>query len=421
MQNDIPDQQSNAVLQQALKQFSLESSRLEWIYKNLEIRFSAIQDNIKESHTRMTAKLAELNFVTIYLKTILDHISQGIIFIDNQGIVTTYNAAAQKILGIQEKDLLFHHFDQAFADDFLGFSLKEAMGSKVCPKSNYVNWPGPGDEKFELEIETTFVVMEVEKSSLDYRQPLGTPIHGLLVLVRNLTEMRRLQLIVNRHDVLKELGEMAAHLAHEIRNPLGGIKGFASLLHQDLKDNPGLQTMAGYIVEGTDNLNGLVTAILHYTRSFHLQLESIDLIKFFEEIKCLVEADASWNSLIVFEIQAQEKQVVVPIDSQLFKSAMLNLIVNASQAMPGEGKLTVVIDRNEYDALIQVIDTGLGIKPEHLNKIFSPFFTTKQTGTGLGLAEVHKVIQAHGGWIEVKSGLEIGTSFMVRIPLKIKE
>jgi len=421
MQNDPFNKNELQLLEQSLKQFSLESERLDWVYQNLEMRFDAIQKNLHESHIRMSAKLAELNFVSIYLKTILDNISQGMIFIDTQGVVTTYNAAAQKILGVNEKKLLFHSFDQVFSDDFFGFSLKEAIKTQVCPKTNYVNWCRSSDEKFELEIETTFVVVDTGVNSLESQSSFGPSAHGLLIIIRNLTEMRRLQIIVNRHDVLNELGEMAAHLAHEIRNPLGGIKGFATLLHEDLKDQPSLQTMASNILQGTDNLSHLVTAILSYTRTFQLNLERVELVKFFDELKFFVEADPSWNSQIHFTIYSKENEIFASVDSQLFRAAMLNLILNASQAMTGQGKLTVSVEEHLNEVSILISDTGSGISGENLNKIFSPFFTTKSAGTGLGLAEVHKIIQAHSGSIGVDSEIGKGTSFKVKIPLKVKE
>jgi len=419
--NEIQEEKKISDLKQAFKQFSLESERLDWIYKNLEMRFNSIQENLNQSHLRMSAKLAELNFVNIYLKTILDHISQGMIFIDKQQIVTTYNVAAQEILGVEEKKILFHPFNQVLPDDFFGFSLKEALHMRTCPKTNYVNWCRSADEKFELEIETTFVLVETPLNPTFLNTTSTASVHGLLIMIRNLTEMRRLQLIVNRHDVLKELGEMAAHLAHEIRNPLGGIKGFASLLCQDLKDQPDLQKMAQHIVEGTDSLTHLVSAILHYTRSFQLNWERVNLIKFFEELKVFVEADSSWHSGIQFAIQALNPECFVSIDLQLFRAAMLNLIINSSQAMTQGGNLVVSISENKEEMSILIRDTGEGIKPENLNKIFSPFFTTKSTGTGLGLAEVHKIIQAHHGTIQVESELKKGTVFTIKIPIKVKE
>lgn len=407
--------------EQALKQFSLETARVEWIYQNLEAHFTHIQQNMKDLHIRIGGKLAELNFVTKYLETILNHISQGIIFIDIHGIVTTYNAAAQKILAISENDLLLHPFENFFSDDFFGFSLKEAFRSQLCPKISFLAWTRPDGKKFELEIEASFLALNADKTSFDYREAPVSSIQGLLLLIRNLTELRQLQLMVNRHDLLKELGEMAAQLAHEIRNPLGGIKGFATLLHQDLQDKPDLQLMAGHIIEGTDNLNRLVSAILHYTRTFQLQLEVVDLVLFCEELKLFMQADLSWNPQIDLQIQPLKTPLLVPVDRQLFRSALLNLLVNATQAMSEGGKLTVSLDKTEDEAIIQVIDTGKGIEKEHLNKLFSPFFTTKETGTGLGLAEVQKVVQAHGGWIGVQSELGQGSCFTIKLPLKNKE
>lgn len=409
------------VLQQAYKQFSLESSRLEWVYQNLEARFRKIQENVQESHIRLAGKLTELDFVSRYLETILDHISQGIVFIDLNGSVTTYNASAQQILGIEEKKLLFHSFADFFEDDFLGFSLKKAFATKLCPKTNFVVWKRADGKNFELEIEATFVVMKAEAMPIDYRQPPISSIQGLLILIRNITEIRQLQMIVNRHDLLKELGEMAAHLAHEIRNPLGGIKGFATLLHQDLKDRNDLQQMAAYIIDGTDNLNRLVTAILQYTRPFQPQLEATDLVQFIEDIKLFMLADPTWNQSIKFTVNSTIPNLLVPIDRLLFRSALLNLFVNSQQAMSDDGQLNVLIDCSDREAIIKVQDTGSGIISENLQKVFSPFFTTKAGGTGLGLAEVQKVVQAHNGWIEVQSEAGHGTCFTIKIPIKIMD
>ncbi len=405
-------------LEQAFKQFSLETERLEMTYQNLQERFKAVQQTLQESHTRLAGKLAELDFVSRYLEAILHHISQGIIFIDLNGIVTTYNAAAQQILLIPEKDLLFHPFTEFFDDRFLGFPLQEAFATKQSPKNSFLSWNQNGQIK-ELEVEATFVSMSQQAYPLAHRQSSSPPIQGLLVLIRDMTTFRRLQQVASRHDRLKELGELAAHLAHEIRNPLGGIKGFANLLQQELHERPDLQQMASYIGQGADDLNRFVSQVLVYARPFQLHIENIDLIPFIEEIRQLMQADSAWNSTINFTVQSPVSHLVVPLDPQLFKSALLNLFVNAVQAMPDGGQLTVWIKPESSWVTIRVEDTGIGIAKENLSKIFSPFFTTKETGNGLGLAEVHKAIQAHQGWIEVQSEVGKGTHFIVKIPLKL--
>lgn len=407
-------------LEQAFKQFSLETERLEMTYHNLQQRFQMVQQTLQESHIRLSGKLAELDFVSRYLETILHHISQGILFIDLNGIVTTYNASAQQMLQIPEKDLLFHPFSDYFEDRFLGFSLQETFKTKLCPKTSFLSWK-KGGESIELEVEATFVSMSQPTYSLAQSQASSPPIQGLLILLRDITKFRRLQQLANHQDRLKDLGELAAHLAHEIRNPLGGIKGFATLLQQELKERPDLQQMATYIVQGSDDLSQFVSQVLQYARPSQLHMENVDLIVLVEEIKQLMQVDVTWNDQIEFKIQSSFSSLIVPLDSQFLKSALLNLFVNAVQAMPEGGILTVTIESDGSWATLYVNDTGIGISPENLSKIFSPFFTTKETGNGLGLAEVHKAIQMLQGWINVESEVGKGTRFTIKIPLKLGE
>ncbi len=150
----MPDGPFNFEL--ALKHFSLETKRLEMTYRNLQERFHSVQSILEESNTRLAGKLAELDFVAHYLEAILHHISQGIIFIDLQGIVTTYNAAAQKLLQIPEKEFLFRPLADFFDDAFFGFSLKEVFATKQCPCGGVVSMNQKG-QLIELEVETTFV------------------------------------------------------------------------------------------------------------------------------------------------------------------------------------------------------------------------------------------------------------------------
>lgn len=407
--------QGSFCLEQAFKQFSLESEHVERAYQLLQQRFESVQHLLQDSQTRMAGKLTELDFASRYLEAILGHMSQGILFIDLNGMVTTYNSAAQEILEIPEKELLFNSFKERMDDQYLGFSLQEALASKKCPKKNFISWKQKGEIK-ELEVEATFVSMNQHAYSLQ-GQGLPASIQGLLILLRDVTKLRRLQRLANHHDRLKDLGELAAHLAHEIRNPLGGIRGFATLLQQELKERPDLQQMATFIVQGSDDLNQFVTQVLQYARPFQLHVESVDLMSLIKEIKQLMQADSAWNDNVVFDIHGQNSPQTVLLDPQLFKSALLNIFVNAVQAMPNGGQLIVTMEWEKSWLIMHIDDTGIGIPSENLPKIFSPFFTTKEQGNGLGLAEVHKVIQEHQGSIEVKSEVGKGTQFTIKIPL----
>lgn len=413
-----PSPNDSTALELVFKQFFLETERLELTYSHLQEQFKSVHHSLQESNTRLSGKLAELNFITCYLETILEQISQGILFIDLSGIVTTCNAAAQKLLKIEEKDLLFHHFSEFFDDRFFGFSLQEAFAIRQCPETIYKTWTQKG-ESIDLEVEATFVAKADAYSignALPREQAKRKPIQGLLILLRDMTKLRRLQQEAYRTDRLKELGELAAHLAHEIRNPLGGIKGFATILEHELKGRADLQQMTSHIVQGVDELNLFVSNILQYARPFSLQAEEVDLVKLIEEIRELLLADPAWSPGIQFMLHFPASSCKALIDSQLFKSALLNLSVNAMQAMPQGGKLTIRLQYSASWIYIYVEDTGVGIASENMPKLFSPFFTTKERGNGLGLAEVQKVIQAHQGVLEVHSEVGKGTIFTIKIP-----
>lgn len=392
-----------------LERFLLDTNRLESSYQSLKELFAVLRRDCVNSQSHLEEKLSDLDFVTSYLDTILHHMSQGILFIDLQGTVTTYNHAAEQALGIPCQDVLFDFFWNHFPDTIFGFSMQDALHTGQLPQTKFINWALPSGQQHQLEIEITYLGHEHHNKS----------VQGMIILIRNITEIRRLQMLANRSGRMKELGELAALIAHEIRNPLGGIKGFASLLQQELANQPELRQMATHIVEGTDDLNAFVSRVLNYSRPLQPHLETIDLIAFTEELRLHVLADEPFSSHIQFIITAPKVPVLAPIDPPLFKSAMLNLIVNAIQAMPKQGILEITIYAEKEHAIIRVTDNGMGISEEHMEMLFSPLFTTKAMGNGFGLPEVHKIVQAHNGSIEVKSQISEGTTFTIKIPLKI--
>lgn len=356
----------------------------------------------------MKSKKATADLSTEYLKGILANIVQGILFIDLHGVINTYNKAAESILDIPSEKVLFHSFWDVFQDEQLGFSMREALEKKISLKAHCLSYLSPNDLHCEIEINTTFILKDSEEDSMQ----------GMIVMIKDVTELRQLQTIANRTSRMKELGEMAALVAHEIRNPLGGIKGFASLLYRDLATQPTLQDMAGHIVAGTDELNSLVSQVLDYARPLHPRLEPHDLLVILQEAKKHILADVNLNtSSIDIAVNSPHEELWVAIDIPLFKSALLNLLLNAIQAMPKGGKIEMKATKRHDYAILTLTDTGLGISEEHIARLYSPFFTTKPSGNGLGLVEVQKVVQAHHGTIDVSSIVGQGTSFVIKLPL----
>ena len=222
-----------------------------------------------------------------------------------------------------------------------------------------------------------------------------------------------------RSERLAALGQMAAGLAHEIRNPLGGIALFASLLERDLGHMPEQCALVQKISSGVCALDGLVSDILDCAGETQLQLDQADLTE-------LLAQSLELLAPLINEKQVQitthaPENAVITVDAKQLRSALLNLLRNAVEASDTGGAISLSVDpAPARDAVqISIADSGPGIPPEHLDKIFNPFFTTKGTGTGLGLALVHRIVEAHGGGIKVQNLPRGGACFCIELPHEV--
>lgn len=369
-----------AELTEAFELFTQKTSLLEKAYGSLKEQFKAVNLELAQTNQTLKQKVIELKELTAHLNGILSNMSQGLMVVDDNGLISTFNPAAEQILDRGSKEVLNRPFAELFDFDL-------ASGGKV----SY------GSKQLELSIS---------------RLPCGR-----LLLLRDVTELLYLQRMTQRQDRLKELGEMAASVAHEIRNPLGGIEGWASLLKRDLADRPASEQMAERIIDGVRTLNRLVSNILHYSRPVELNLEPCDLASLLTDCCSAFQMDPQCGASIRLVQDYQEGLSTYPLDRILFKSIILNLLLNACQAMPDGGTIRVSLSSDEAaEALVSVRDEGCGIAAENLEKIFSPFFTTKQEGNGFGLSEVHRCIQVLGGEVSVESQLGVGTTFTLSLP-----
>ena len=381
-------------LSRAFSLFSEEASRLKNAYATLQERFDSV-------NRELGVKVGELNRLSRFLSNVLKHISDAILFFDLEGTLALLNQSAEKLLKLKGDAVLFKRFWDLFPDDYFGFSMREALKFGIPQKLLYKSYASQ-----ELEISTTFV----------YEGP--KPYHGLIVLLRDVSEKQRMLLVANRNDRLKELGEMAATVAHEIRNPLGGIRGYASLLYRDLEREKHLQEMASLIIEGTKSLEKFVTTVLHYARPVQILPQSVEMGHFLKQLVKFVKVDPACPPQIKWSLHIPDDPILAPIDPEAMKSALLNLIFNAFQAMPDGGCLTVSLLKLDSCCQIAISDTGVGMGEELLNHLFSRFFTTKEKGNGLGLVEAQKIVQAHNGTIDVRSSLGKGTTFSLTLPMK---
>jgi signal transduction histidine kinase len=235
---------------------------------------------------------------------------------------------------------------------------------------------------------------------------------GLAAANRQLHEAEE---AVRRSDRLAALGQLSAGLAHELRNPLGTIRASSEMLGRNLAaENEVAREVAGFISTEVDRANSLITRFLQFARPLEIRSERADLGQTLDRAVALVEREAP--GIAIYRNYAPEIPPF-PFDAELLERVFYNLVLNAAQASPADGAVTVKARAAEGIAEVAVIDRGAGIDPKHRDSIFNPFFTTKPEGVGLGLAIVSKIVDEHGGKIAVESEPGKGSVFRVLLPM----
>jgi PAS domain S-box-containing protein len=388
----------------------------------LQVSVKGINSDLEDTNRKLTTAL-DLNTETArYLENILASIPSGVIVVDKEGRVVIFNDAAQIITGYRSEDVLGRLYSKTF-------------GCGV-PKKNtplYTLASGCSIEHEEKTLRTPSGKTVAVGFSTSLLMNGESRISGAIEV---LTDMRRVKLLeeeVSRARTLATIGEVAAVVAHEVRNPLGGIKGFASLLERDLADNPEGLALLRQIREGIDSLDRIVTDLLEAGRDTKLRFQHFDLAS---EIRRLVDmfgmAARGEGKRIGFAVEISEEPFFCCVDRDRIRQAATNLMRNACEAVGEEGTITIrvysksqgsdptgsmreVRSLRDY-ACIEVNDTGPGISKDMLEKVFAPFFTTKDTGTGLGLSTVRRVAALHGGEVKYLHPESGGSRFTIEIP-----
>ncbi len=220
---------------------------------------------------------------------------------------------------------------------------------------------------------------------------------------------------VKRADRLSAIGQLAASLAHEIRNPLGSIEGAANIIRSPATTEEIRDGSLNIIQKECQRLNRLLTNLLDFARPRQPEFRAFDLPRLIDSTFTLVRPNAQHQQVTLKKTILNEP-ILLESDPEQLKQVLLNLIINAMQAMPGGGQIEVEVDRHEGGVVISVKDQGPGISREHLERIFDPFFTTKESGTGLGLSVAHQVITRLGGILSAERNPDCGMTFSITLP-----
>ena len=246
---------------------------------------------------------------------------------------------------------------------------------------------------------------------------VGEIANAINEMAQALVLQKKLEEQVQRADRLSLIGEMAAGMAHEIRNPLMAIRGFAQLQGEDSTSQE-QKEYNDIIVREVDRMNQLIEQLLYFSRPTLARLADVNVNDVLKNTLILVDMRAK-SSRILFATELEAELPVVRANEEQLEQVFLNLLINAIQAIPKEGLIRIVtcFDPGQRQVQVTVTDSGSGIAPENLDKLFDPFFTTKETGTGLGLSVAHHIMEIWGGTIEVKSVLGKGSAFTLIFPM----
>ncbi len=369
---------------------------------------------LAESFNRMTDRLQETVAQLIenqnYTENILRSLINGVITIDPEFRIMRVNRAAESILDGSSEALLGREISDVLAQN------SELL--RLIRDSMRHHRRQEGIETVLHRADGSTVPVELSLSILeDPMHPSGSGT-GLVILLRDLTEIQALKEHIRRQDRLAALGELSAGIAHEIRNPLGIIKGAAGILRKESDQrNPRLEELSGVISEEVDRLNDVITDFLEFARPKPPQFKRHNMNDLIRGTLQMASLQIEQQKIEVHSHLASNLPEVMADEHQLHEM-FLNLLLNALQSTEDGDSIEISSRHLADEGQIEIVfsDTGMGIPAKHLKKVFNPFFTTKKQGTGLGLSVVSKIVENHHGKIFLASLQGQGAKFTIRIP-----
>jgi len=354
----------------------------------------------KEKELERLRSLAEQRAENVesYTENILQCVPSGVITFDGNGLAASMNRAAEEILRLERGSGLGRTCDEIFGNGATCRLVRETREKNVISRRMEAELVRKGD-RIWLGFNTALLKDRQGKSL------------GVILSFSDLTEVKRLQQQIELKERLTALGEMSAGIAHELRNPMAVIAGYLSLLAKK-QDDAGHAVIRDIQTEIV-GMNRIISDLLTFARPTSLNRTNVNMRQLLES--CIETVLQTRSGGIPVGTALDISDVAAMVDEVLMRQALGNLIQNAVEAMPDGGTLSVHMQADR-DLTIIVGDTGPGIPPEHLKKVFLPFFTTKDQGVGMGLALTHKVVTAHGGRIEVESAAGAGSKFTVTLP-----
>lgn len=341
--------------------------------------------------------------IKVFSNSLVENMPVGLVALDSKGLIVSFNQTAETILQLTSPRVIGKHVNQSLPQPFQEIIRASDIKQGVVEKE--IDCFTAAGKTIPLEVLAT----ALKADNGDYL--------GSILIFRDLSEVKHLKKEIARSQRLASLGNLAAGVAHEIRNPLSSIKGFAVYFKERYRSNPEDGEKADIMVQEVDRLNRVITQLLDFSRPLPVDKRPASLEILIRQAVSVIEPQALEKQVtIITGLEADLPEVL--IDADKIKQVILNLCLNALAAMEQGGVLDIRLTRRDDSVVnIDISDNGTGIAEKDLAHIFDPYFTTKSSGTGLGLSIVHKIIEAHEGEISVTSAPGKGATFSIQLPV----
>lgn len=383
-----------------------------YYYRILPFTWKAKVENVMllmEDITEQVRLSEEVRRVERHLASVVESASDMVLSTDIEGRILTWNPAAEKISGYAFEEVSESPFPQFFTEDHREEVRQTLSHLHYTSSTRLGSWELLKKDGSRLQVSWVCSPM---------KNDLGQTV-AMVALGRDQTEQRKLEAQLMQSQKLAALGVMAGGIAHEIRNPLAICSSAAQFLLEEGLTPQFIRECAQRLQSGIHKASNIIENLLRFARpSESLETAPVDLAATLQEPLALVANQAKLQKVAI-KLRLPREPVVSNGVASLLQQVFMNLYLNALHAMPQGGAITVTLEKGEGEAVVRVADTGRGIAPEDLGKIFDPFYTRSPVGRGigLGLSITYSIVQQHLGAVEVESQVGRGSTFLVRLPL----
>jgi len=364
-----------------------------------------LAERLRSADASLARASTEIADLQAFSEHVIDSLTSGLATTDREGRVLTFNRAAEQITGLRASVVRGRRiFEQLQLPAAFEASLEQGGGIRRSD----LRFTTPDGREIDLGLSAG---------------PLSTPDGhaGLLFVFQDITETRRLQRKAAVQQRLAAVGEMAAGIAHEIRNPLASMSGSIQILRQELPLNPEQAQLMDIVMRESERLNGTIKSFLAYARPQRISSRRFDLRRAVNDTALLLRHSPESGAAHRIEVDLPSTPVWYDADEGQIRQVVWNLATNGIRAMPGGGRLVLGARSDDGAMLLTVRDEGVGISPDQLDDMLQPFHGTFGKGTGLGLSIVHRIVSDYGGDIQVTSVPGAGTTVTIRLPVPSRE